>query len=176
MRVLSDLIHMHCRTCLRSHRRRLSWSTDHEFHYRSLTPLQHCLMSSGSSLVSLLAPWRGDMVKACVETTSGFSAMRLQQLLLQYDEGIRILQDKPRINTTSVSYDRLSSLADESFGKLSGCHAFFIKIKTKLDDGERHQWSLITKTFACIMMLLALCQFVLFRNPFYSIFLRVQII
>ncbi|XP_055614231.1 uncharacterized protein LOC129760596 [Uranotaenia lowii] len=81
-----------------------------------LTDLQRVILSAGCSLAALINPRRHDMI-ACLGETTGVSALEnIRQQMKQSEEGQQILKDKPRINTHTVSLEKLRSLPENSFG------------------------------------------------------------
>lgn len=82
-----------------------------------VTPFQKFLLSAGSSVASIFDPHRHDMI-ACLGETTGITALEnMFDSMKATDEGQRILNDKPRINTKSVDMNYLRSLPDDSFGR-----------------------------------------------------------
>lgn len=80
------------------------------------TQFQKILLSAGASLASLINPHRHDMI-ACLGETTGTDA--LHNILTQMkncDEGQRILEDKPRINSTDIDLEFLGKMPVDTFG------------------------------------------------------------
>ncbi|XP_058797043.1 ubiquinone biosynthesis protein COQ4 homolog, mitochondrial-like isoform X2 [Phymastichus coffea] len=82
-----------------------------------LSILQRALLAAGSATISITNPYRGDMI-ACLGETTGETALNhcLRQMMAS-EEGQRILNDKPRINTATVDLDYLKSLPAATVGK-----------------------------------------------------------
>ncbi|KAL4719661.1 hypothetical protein ACJJTC_009277 [Scirpophaga incertulas] len=85
---------------------------------------QRMLLIVGSSAVSLLDPYRGDMI-ACLGEVTGENAIRyMREKMLETEEGVQILKDMPRINSKTVSMDYLSNLPKNCIGRV---YADFMK-------------------------------------------------
>ena len=78
--------------------------------------LQKVVLSVGSSVVSIIDPWRHDMVAVFGETTGEFALRDMYKKMRKSSEGRQILVDKPVINTKTVDFDFLKSLPLNSFG------------------------------------------------------------
>lgn len=90
---------------------------DYAKHHVSLSPLQRVLLTVGSAAVSLMNPYRGDMI-ACLGETTGTNALaRCRQLMKSTSEGQRILAQKPRINTSTVDLSYLKDLPPGTVGR-----------------------------------------------------------
>ncbi|KAI9833312.1 MAG: Ubiquinone biosynthesis protein [Sarea resinae] len=82
-----------------------------------LTPLERTAMAVGSSLWSFFDPTRGDLIAVCGEATATNSSLtRLRDAMLADPTGRRILRDKPRMTSTSLSLPRLRSLSANTVG------------------------------------------------------------
>jgi ubiquinone biosynthesis protein COQ4 len=57
------------------------------------------------------------MVAALGETTAGPALPRLRDIMLESEEGRRILKERPRVNSTTVDMDKLAQLPEGSFGR-----------------------------------------------------------
>ncbi|KAK7590366.1 hypothetical protein V9T40_001979 [Parthenolecanium corni] len=78
---------------------------------------QRVLLGVGSSVMSLVDPYRADMIAIMGETT-GIAAMKYMKTRMENDpEGIRILKNQPRINSSTVDLEKLKSLPDETLGR-----------------------------------------------------------
>ncbi|KAL3871969.1 hypothetical protein ACJMK2_039941 [Sinanodonta woodiana] len=81
------------------------------------TLFQKGLLTVGSAFMSLYDPSRDDMISALGETT-GYPALRwIRQKMLQDPIGRQILEERPVINSSTVSIDHLGSLPEGTFGK-----------------------------------------------------------
>lgn len=94
-------------------------ASQHQKLYEShipLTNLQRILLAVGSSITSIVDPYRHDMVADFGETT-GHQALRwMHSKMLQDEEGKRVLAERPRLRSDQVDYERLKTLPENSFG------------------------------------------------------------
>ncbi|KZT56941.1 putative COQ4 protein, responsible for restoring ubiquinone biosynthesis, partial [Calocera cornea HHB12733] len=82
-----------------------------------LNTLENAFLAVGSGIAALLNPRRGDMVAALGETTGHCALPGLLDQMLSSPEGRRVLKDRPRVNTHTISLDALRALPDNTFGK-----------------------------------------------------------
>ncbi|KAA0202390.1 hypothetical protein HAZT_HAZT004572 [Hyalella azteca] len=68
-------------------------------------------------------PTRHDMVATLGETTGHKALVRIHQKMLQDEEGRLVLQDKPRISSSTVNLPALRSLPEGTLGK---CYTNFL--------------------------------------------------
>lgn len=99
-----------------------------------ISGIQKFILGVGSSLASILdptrwvssestctlsaksLPYRHDMI-ACLGETTGESALIDQfHIMRGNEEGLRILDDRPRINTSTVDFQKLKSMPKDTFG------------------------------------------------------------
>lgn len=78
---------------------------------------QKTLLGIGSAIVSLSDPRRGDMIAALGETTGMNAVGHVYSRMEQSEEGRRILQEKPRINSATVDLERLRNMKEGTVGK-----------------------------------------------------------
>jgi hypothetical protein len=90
---------------------------DYASHHVELSGLQRILLTGGSAALSILDPFRGDMIACLGETTGDRALGHCRREMLSTAEGKRILTEKPRINTRSLDLQYLSSLPERSLGK-----------------------------------------------------------
>ncbi|BFZ54903.1 Ubiquinone biosynthesis protein [Savitreella phatthalungensis] len=94
----------------------------HEGAYPEHIPLtlpERLLTLAGSGLISLVNPRRGDLVGVTTELTSQpFFLPRLRDAMLRDPIGRRILRDRPRITSTTLSLDSLRQLSDNTVGRV----------------------------------------------------------
>ncbi|KAI0173630.1 Coq4-domain-containing protein [Hypoxylon sp. FL1284] len=82
-----------------------------------LTKLERAALAVGSGVVSLLDPYRHDMIAALGEATaSPYFVERLRRAMLASPTGRRILRDRPRITSASLDLPRLRALPRNSVG------------------------------------------------------------
>ncbi|XP_018576435.1 ubiquinone biosynthesis protein COQ4 homolog, mitochondrial [Anoplophora glabripennis] len=92
---------------------------DHDFkeHHVSINSFQRLLLTAGSAAVSLVNPYRADMI-ACLGETSGEHALRyMLRKMEESKEGTEILNDRPRINTSTVDLKYLKKLPEGTLGR-----------------------------------------------------------
>lgn len=79
--------------------------------------MQKVLLTTGSALMALYNPERADMVATLGETT-GFLALKNMHKKMQADPiGQQILQECPRVNSSTIDMNKLRQLPDGSFGR-----------------------------------------------------------
>lgn len=81
-----------------------------------LTDLQRVLLAFGSSITSIINPYRHDMVADFGETTGHEALQWMRSKMVTDSEGQRILQDRPRLRSDRVNYDKLKALPENTFG------------------------------------------------------------
>ncbi|XP_058981907.1 ubiquinone biosynthesis protein COQ4 homolog, mitochondrial isoform X2 [Musca domestica] len=82
-----------------------------------MNSFQKILLGAGSSIAALVDPRRHDMIACLGETTGEHALQQILHTMRASDEGQRILQQKPRINTRTVNLERLRQLPDNTFGR-----------------------------------------------------------
>ncbi|KAI5801395.1 ubiquinone biosynthesis protein COQ4, mitochondrial [Peziza echinospora] len=81
------------------------------------TAPQKALLAFGSALGSFLNPRRGDLIAILGETTcSPYFIQRLHSAMLTHPTGRRLLREKPRITSTSLSIPTLLNLPANTVG------------------------------------------------------------
>jgi ubiquinone biosynthesis protein COQ4 len=84
-----------------------------------LDPLERVGLAIGSSIASLVNPYRHDMIAALGEATSTpYFISRLRDSMLASPIGRRILRDRPRISSMTLSQTYLASLPANSVGRV----------------------------------------------------------
>ncbi|CAG9789027.1 unnamed protein product [Diatraea saccharalis] len=82
------------------------------------SPFQRTLLAWGSAAVSLLNPYRGDMI-ACLGEVTGENALNhMKAKMLETSEGSEILWERPRINSKTVSFNKLLDLPENTVGRV----------------------------------------------------------
>lgn len=79
---------------------------------------QKTLLSIGSAAISLFNPYRGDMIACLGEVTGESSLIFMHQKMQETNEGAQILNDMPRINSSTVCYKTLSELPEGTLGRV----------------------------------------------------------
>lgn len=88
------------------------------------TTLQKTLLTAGSAAIALLNPHRGDMIACLGEVTGEGSLRYMREKMLETSEGAEILSTMPRINSRTVSFEKLSSMPPNTLGRV---YADFMK-------------------------------------------------
>lgn len=87
--------------------------------YDSHVPLncpQKMLLAVGSSLMAIIDPYRHDMVADFGETTGHQALSWMHNKMQSSEEGQSVLQNKPRLNSKQVDYEKLAGMAQNTFG------------------------------------------------------------
>lgn len=79
---------------------------------------QRTLLSVGSATIALLNPHRGDMIACLGEVTGERAIKHMHNKMLESTEGVQILNEKPRINTNTVSFQKLSEMSENTLGRV----------------------------------------------------------
>ena len=83
-----------------------------------LTTTERIGLAAGSAITSLLNPRRGDMIAALGEATAQpFFISWLRRRMLSDHTGRRILRDRPRITSQTMSLEKLRKLPENSVGR-----------------------------------------------------------
>jgi ubiquinone biosynthesis protein COQ4 len=83
-----------------------------------LTGIERTALAVGSAVTALLNPRRGDMIAALGEATAQpYFINALRNRMLSDATGRRILRDRPRITSTTMSLEMLRTLPDNSVGR-----------------------------------------------------------
>ncbi|KAL8784557.1 MAG: hypothetical protein Q9213_003905 [Squamulea squamosa] len=82
-----------------------------------LTLVERSALAIGSAVTSLFNPRRGDLIATLGETTATpYFIYRLRDVMLSSSTGRRILRDRPRITSQTMSLQRLRTLPENSVG------------------------------------------------------------
>lgn len=84
---------------------------------------QRTLLSVAAATAALLDPRRHDMVATLGETTGHRALIKIHQQMVNSKEGLEILKERPRINSTTVDLDGLRQLPE---GTLGWCYIKFL--------------------------------------------------
>lgn len=83
-----------------------------------LTSIERIGLAAGSAIASLTNPRRGDMIAALGEATAQpFFIRKLRDRMLADPTGRRILRDRPRITSKTMSLEKLRKLPNGSVGR-----------------------------------------------------------
>lgn len=81
-----------------------------------LSGLQKVLLAVGSSVTAIIDPYRHDLVADFGETT-GYKALEwMHSKMSASDEGRQVLEDRPRLRSDHLDYERLKTLPANTFG------------------------------------------------------------
>ncbi|KAL8839570.1 MAG: hypothetical protein Q9170_001674 [Blastenia crenularia] len=83
-----------------------------------LTVIERGALAVGSAITSLFNPRRGDLIATLGETTATpYFIYRLRDVMLASPTGRRILRDRPRITSQTISLQNLRTLPENSIGR-----------------------------------------------------------
>ncbi|KUJ07278.1 ubiquinone biosynthesis protein COQ4, mitochondrial [Mollisia scopiformis] len=83
-----------------------------------LTRIEKAGLAIGSAIMSLRDPHRGDLIAALGEATATpYFIYRLRDAMLSSPTGRRILKDRPRINSKTMSMEYLRGLPEHTVGR-----------------------------------------------------------
>ncbi|KAA6408316.1 MAG: ubiquinone biosynthesis mitochondrial [Lasallia pustulata] len=83
-----------------------------------LTTIERGALAAGSAVMSLLNPRRGDLIAALGESTATpYFIYRLRDAMLSSPTGRRILRDRPRITSQTMSMPHLRTLPSNCVGR-----------------------------------------------------------
>ncbi|KAK7718709.1 Ubiquinone biosynthesis protein [Diaporthe eres] len=83
-----------------------------------LTHVERAGLAIGSGIMSLVNPYRGDLIAAFAEATSTpYFIPRLRDAMLRSPTGRRILRDRPRLTSASLDLPRLRGLPPNTVGR-----------------------------------------------------------
>jgi ubiquinone biosynthesis protein COQ4 len=83
----------------------------------SYSTAQKTFLGIGAAVLGFLNPWRGDMISLLSQVSSTRALVSLRDKMLQTDEGLSILRQRPRLNSSILDPERLDKLPEGSFGK-----------------------------------------------------------
>ncbi|XP_034942259.1 ubiquinone biosynthesis protein COQ4 homolog, mitochondrial [Chelonus insularis] len=106
-----------------------------EKHHIELTPLQRLVLTGGSAIVSLVDPFRGDMIACLGETTGNRALEYCYERMQSSAEGRRILAEQPRINTSTLDIQKLEQMPEGCLGKI---YYDFLKANDVSPDSRDH--------------------------------------
>lgn len=87
-------------------------------HFIPTNSFQKAILTVGSAAISLLNPHRGDMIACLGEVTGESALIHMQQRISETQEGLEILKEKPRINSKTVSFDKLAEMPENTLGRV----------------------------------------------------------
>ncbi|XP_046388017.1 ubiquinone biosynthesis protein COQ4 homolog 2, mitochondrial-like isoform X2 [Ischnura elegans] len=87
--------------------------------YFQASLFQKILLTGGSAYMSLLhTTKRPDMMAVLGEVTGNKARKKMYEEMLNDDEGLQILRDQPRINTSTTDFEALSRMPSGTLGKV----------------------------------------------------------
>lgn len=95
-----------------------SFAQDYATHRVSLSRMQRAVLTAGAAAISLTNPHRGDMIACLGETTGADALSYCHQQMLATAEGRRILDEKPRVRSSTVDLDALKHLPKGTVGRI----------------------------------------------------------
>lgn len=114
MRLPFVFIRKHCTTAPKTN----NFTEEMKKNFIATNSFQKTLLTCGSAAIALLNPHRGDMI-ACLGEVTGESAIKnMRQKMIETEEGAEILKQMPRINSTTVSFDKLSQMPENTLGRV----------------------------------------------------------
>ncbi|XP_054012638.1 ubiquinone biosynthesis protein COQ4 homolog, mitochondrial [Hylaeus anthracinus] len=93
------------------------FAEDYAKHRVPLSGLQRAVLTAGAAAISFVNPFRGDMIACLGETTGTDALVHCRQQLLATSEGRRILDEKPRISSSTVDLSALKDLPKGTVGR-----------------------------------------------------------
>lgn len=79
---------------------------------------QKTLLTCGSAAIALLNPHRGDMIACLGEVTGEGAIKHMLQKMKETEEGADILKEQPRINSATISFDKLCQMPENTLGRV----------------------------------------------------------
>ncbi|KAI4264587.1 MAG: hypothetical protein L6R42_000291 [Xanthoria sp. 1 TBL-2021] len=120
-RILIQPTHLPLRVAIARNVRRFSVLNRPPPNYKGHVPLtliERTALAVGSAVTSLFNPRRGDLIATLGETTATpYFIYRLRNAMLSSPTGRRILRDRPRITSQTMSLQRLRTLPENSVGR-----------------------------------------------------------
>ncbi|EFA00400.2 Ubiquinone biosynthesis protein COQ4 homolog, mitochondrial-like Protein [Tribolium castaneum] len=94
------------------------FESDFHKNHIPINDFQRGLLAMGSALMSLVDPFRHDMI-ACLGETAGMSAITyMKQKMESSPEGAEILKSRPRINSKTVDLNKLRTFPEGTLGRV----------------------------------------------------------
>ena len=90
---------------------------DFSKHHINLSWLQRTLLTAGSATISIMDPYRHDMIACLGETTGETALVHCLKKMRSTEEGNQILTEKPRINSKTIDLEYLKTLPEGTIGK-----------------------------------------------------------
>lgn len=94
------------------------YETDFNKNFIPTNIFQKMLLSAGAATMSIVDPYRADMIACLGETTGIYAANYILETMESSSEGRKILKNKPRINSNTIDLSKLSSMPEGTLGKV----------------------------------------------------------
>ncbi|XP_015523737.1 ubiquinone biosynthesis protein COQ4 homolog, mitochondrial [Neodiprion pinetum] len=94
-----------------------AFAEDFTRNHVQLSFLQRMVLSAGAAAISLANPYRADMIACLGETTGQSALVHCLQQMQSSTEGRRILDQRPRINSSTIDLASLKRLPNGTLGK-----------------------------------------------------------
>ncbi|XP_076650202.1 ubiquinone biosynthesis protein COQ4 homolog, mitochondrial isoform X2 [Halictus rubicundus] len=95
-----------------------SFARDYANDRVDLTRMQRAVLTVGAAAISFANPFRGDMIACLGETTGSDALVHCHRQMLATPEGRRILEQQPRISSSTVDLDALKRLPAGTVGRI----------------------------------------------------------
>lgn len=108
---------------------REAYKDDFAKNHVPLTSFQRTLLAAGSAFISITNPYRGDMIACHGETTGEKALIYCWKQMQNTHEGQRILDQRPRIHSSTVDLLALKNLPDGTVGKT---YSSFLEVNVRI--------------------------------------------
>lgn len=95
-----------------------SFQDDFQKNHIETSLFQKTFLAAGSALVSILNPYRADTIASLGETTGVQASRYILRNMLESEEGSKIINEQPRINTKTIDMKYLATLPQGTLGNL----------------------------------------------------------
>ncbi|XP_002128422.2 ubiquinone biosynthesis protein COQ4 homolog, mitochondrial-like [Ciona intestinalis] len=82
-----------------------------------ISKLSRILLAGSSAVAALRNPYRDDMVAVCSETTACNALEHMRGRMLDDETGRRILNEQPRVNSSTIDLKLLRALPESTLGR-----------------------------------------------------------
>jgi len=125
------------------------WNLSHSKHLKNVTFPQSLLLTAASSFLSIVNPYRADMIAVLSETSiTNLQLSYLYKRMMSSESGKYIMSSKPRILSSTVNLRRLSQLPNDTLGKK---YSDFLQIHHFTPDSRAHVQFITNSEFAYII-------------------------
>ncbi|XP_018333247.1 ubiquinone biosynthesis protein COQ4 homolog, mitochondrial [Agrilus planipennis] len=95
-----------------------NFEKDFRKNHINISFFQKTLLTVGSAAITILDPFRADMLSCLGETTGKDAAAYVFHKMIESEEGSRILSEQPRINSNTVDLESLKKYPEGTVGKV----------------------------------------------------------